>query len=227
MNYILIDSCKSDPQNFFDFRVQLNEKIKVTKYIKLVKCTIPYDDYLINQYNNSFQVNSKTYNIPFGIYDIISLTNQMKSLVQTDLSSFNISFSQITYRLTFSATSNFSMTLNKSLSSILGFQQIQFLNSNSYTSTKTPVINSPQVVLINIKEIPDSQIVQTQNYDVDFSFTVLNTTNRGQNIQYQNQSDENTIEARCELRQLSVQLYKNDGSFFMINSGVQLLFQYE
>ena len=54
MNYILIDSNKINPVNQFDFVVQLNQKIKIKKYIKLIQASISYDDYLIDSTNNTF-----------------------------------------------------------------------------------------------------------------------------------------------------------------------------
>ena len=77
INYIFIDSSILNVPNNYNFRVILNEKIKIKKYIKLIQANIPFDDYLIDNYNNTFYINGKMYTITNGIYDIPSLINQM------------------------------------------------------------------------------------------------------------------------------------------------------
>ncbi|KAL4436500.1 hypothetical protein ABPG74_003066 [Tetrahymena malaccensis] len=227
VNYLFIDTNQLNIPNNYNFRVILDERIKIKKYIKLVQAVIPFDSYLIDQNNCTFSVNQIPYSLPIGNYDISSLTARMQQLVRADQASFAITFSSLTYRVQFSNTVNFSLSLNSDLAYILGFQQTVFNNNNQYIGTKTPNINSPQVVLLNIQEIPDAEVVQPQKYDVDFSFLIINSQNRGSNIQYYNQFDENRVDCQTELRQLTIQVYKNNGAFFQINSGIQLYFQYE
>ena len=77
INYIFIDTSILNVPNNYNFRVILSEKIKIKKYIKLIQANIPFDDYLIDNYNNTFYINGKMYTIVNGIYDIPSLINQM------------------------------------------------------------------------------------------------------------------------------------------------------
>lgn len=235
---LIIDTSRgTNGQTYSDFYVNFSQNIEAKKYIRLRNAVIPYDDYLINSSNNVFLLNGTTLTLPIGVYDIPSLIAQIQTLGTTVLSSFVVKFSQLTFRINFSASASFSLQFNAALAQILGFTlsptQSTFLlqAASSYTTTETPKINTPQVILINVKEIPNMQIAQSQRYDTSFSFIILNTANRGQNIQYDNSSEvENTIFIQgnpVSTSQFSVQLFKNDGQFFQINSGIQLIFEFE
>ena len=78
---------------------------------------------------------------------------------------------------------------------MLGFKNISYSASNSYTADRAPDLQSPLAVLINIAEIPDIQAIQATNYDTSFSFMICNLVLRGSNIFYENMNEDNTIHA--------------------------------
>lgn len=88
INYIYIDSSQLDTENHYRFRIILNEKIKINKYIKLISATLPFDSQLIDSDNNSFKINSTIYTIPEGSYTLDELLLKITNLVRPNLSNF-------------------------------------------------------------------------------------------------------------------------------------------
>ena len=61
MNYIFLDTTNLNIPNNYRFSVNLTDKITIRKYIRLVSATIPFDEFLINDNNNAFNINSTDY----------------------------------------------------------------------------------------------------------------------------------------------------------------------
>lgn len=68
--------------------MQLNVKVKIKKYLKLINYTIFFDDLIINHINNYFKINSKSYILTNGMYDISYLAASITNLVKSDITLF-------------------------------------------------------------------------------------------------------------------------------------------
>lgn len=82
-------------------------------YIMIDHCEVPNSFYIVNYTNNVLVINSITYTIPVGNYNVNSLITVLLSLLPTG---FTITYNSITSRYTFSYVSSF--TINSTTSTI-------------------------------------------------------------------------------------------------------------
>jgi hypothetical protein len=110
----------------------------IHRQIQLLNAQIPYSFYVINYTNQFFRANLgsgiTTYTIPVGNYTANSLITTINTVISQ--SSFVITFSNTTGKLTFSHTTNTFTIYNNfqySIGNVLGFA-----DNSTYTSTGTP-----------------------------------------------------------------------------------------
>ena len=99
---------------------------------------IPFDSLLIDSPFNNFTVNSVE-TIPIGNYSLTALMNQLQTLGLTKISTFSVSQSSLTSKITIVNTSAaFNLSFPREIASILGFKKTSYSGSLSYTGEQTP-----------------------------------------------------------------------------------------
>lgn len=122
-------------------------------YLSVQQATIPYTFYNINSKNNSlsYVVNATNYftiTITEGNYNI----NQLISFLKLNMSGFNISYNDITGKLSFlNALYNFQFLSTSTCLEILGFNANRNYLSNNFVLISENVINLHPIKCINIE----------------------------------------------------------------------------
>ena len=95
--------------------LHFNEKNIVNVLFSVDHCEVCNSYYLINDTNNKIVINSITYNIVFGNYNVNNFITALLSVIP---SGFTITYSSITNKLTFNYTSNFTINVSSDLCTV-------------------------------------------------------------------------------------------------------------
>ena len=87
--------------------------------------------------------------INIGNYTLSALMTHLQTLGLTKISTFSVSQSSLTNKITRANTSAaFNLSFPREIASILGFKKTSYSGSLSYTSEQAPNMQSPQVILL-------------------------------------------------------------------------------
>lgn len=173
-----------------------NENIQ-NVYLSVSHCEVPNSFYVINYTNNQIVINNITYTITVGNYNVNSFITVALSVLPTG---FNITYSSIINKFTFTYTTNFTINAsspNSTINKIIGLGSTN-ITSISNTLTLPYVINFLPIQRINFK----SNFFKLNNYNSsdgssDVFLCLQNNAGQLSMINYINQSnDEYLIQDR-------------------------------
>lgn len=189
-----------DTQTPSNFLVNLENQISLNDLTKvhLANVIIPNTYYNITSLNNTFQINSVTYTIPPGSYDLLTLLSTIRNLVYPTIN-LSVTFSPITNVVTFSVpSSGADFTLNLGVSLLyknLAFMDTVYTGSTTYSGMYSPNIDT-MYFQINIDMFGANvagSLSQLKGYQKTCSFLVPNTTNIGDYIFYNENSQYSSL----------------------------------
>jgi hypothetical protein len=133
--------------------------------LKLKKMYFPVSFYIIDSTNNSLYISNILYTIPIGNYTSSTLVSTLTDILP---STFSITFSSITNKLTIINSSDFTINSNSTCLTVLGFD-----SNTSYTSTLNTLTSEYPVDLSgnNIVYVSISNL-RTNNTDAGTSNSV-------------------------------------------------------
>jgi len=148
--------------------VQYNlQSIQQIKFIALQKVVLYNSYYLINAANNKFNYNNTIYEIPYGNYSGQQLATQL-STVTNLTATYNSNNYKFSITFNSSITWNFSLN-NKSLNHILGFNNVDKINS-SVVSDNIANLSLTPYYLLYIPELQNNDIQTINNaYEVIYN----------------------------------------------------------
>lgn len=169
------------------YHFQFSNQIKINKRLSLKYASVPNTIYnIINNVNNKidfaiagpvnpFNIGSTyTTTIPEGDYDVDSLSSQLTISLNNSLqNNFNVTFNEITNLFTITCTNNIVFrfgsgpSVNQSISNVIGFPQKDIFGT-TITGSQMPSLNEPQVLYINIQNVPNSNWTST-NFQSQFT----------------------------------------------------------
>lgn len=163
--------------------VSFHEKNIVEVFLSVNHAEIPNSFYLINETNNTLNINATSYQIPPGNYNAITLLNTIQSGI---LSTLNISgtYNNITNKFTFTSGAFFTLLSTSTCQQFIGLEKIDYLES---TLTSTFPLNFLPISRI----LFHSNALGVSNYNSgDNSFDTFlscqNSSTSGSRILYQN-----------------------------------------
>ena len=136
-----VDYQNTTPSNF-RFDIGYSIKIKECVQVKLIAATIPNTFYNITSLNNTFKINSTTFNIPPGAYNLNNLMAEIANLVSVSFPNMSIAYDTVTSAVTFQNNVNFTLDLTVgNLYKSISFNPIVYSGANNYTGKYAPVVD--------------------------------------------------------------------------------------
>ena len=148
-------------------------------YLSVVHCEVPNSFYIVNYTNNQFVLNSITYTLTKGNYNVNTFITQLLTLIPVG---YAITYSSVTTKLTMTNASSFTINANSSSSTI---NSVMGLGTTSLSGTS---ITMPNVVNF----IPLQRINFRSNF---FNFGCYNTIDGSSDIflPLQNNAGQNSV----------------------------------
>ncbi len=217
------DPVNTTPENF---TVSLQNPIYNSSSFTLINVMLPNVFYNITaaRGNNKISFNGYTYGIPSGSYTLTTYMGEITSLVTTTplhiIPGFDMTYDQVTSKITISATSPFTMDFNlfPNTSYALGFKPLSFTGSNTYIGTSpTNIIALGINILIDI--VTNTTSLSTPNFRSS-SFFINNNTNNQEYIQFfENSQYKHSVYTNATfINSMNISLYDSDG-FALENAG--------
>lgn len=135
-----------------------NLNVDLSKFNRLViyEWSIPYTFYNIYSYNQLFNINGDSFNIPIKNYNI----NTLKTQIESQSGGTTITFDTTTYKTTISRSANFTIVYTPFLE-LLGFDSTQTLTGlSTYTGTNVFNLNKH----VNNLFVKSINLYNTLNY---------------------------------------------------------------
>lgn len=190
-------------------------------YMSVQQVTIPYTFYNINSRNNvfSYLVNSTnyfTFLINEGNYNI----NQLISFLKSNMPNFNIVYSEITGKITFSTNnlSQFEFLQESTCLELLGFNKNVLYSSTSSTIISTNVVNLHPIKCINIQSnLNTYNINKAMINNTNILCCVPILSSPFSLITYSNDNNFKTNMFVNELSKIHIKLVDQDGNIINLN----------
>jgi len=195
--YITIDSRKRASSNTCDAVYFLDRTLQGVQGLKLSNMQFYSTIYNINQYNNliAFSVTSGTTTTPYsltlapGNYVVSKFTADLQTLMNSSLSGFTVTYSNITGLITISNSNSFLLDFASStMYVILGFLPQQYAATTSITAPYALNLGMPAQVHIYISEVVNSYIGIQGGYDIP-TFIVPVDVARGTTVNFRSKND--------------------------------------
>lgn len=216
------------------FSVMLPLPILDPKSVRLKYVSIPNTIYNINTTNNNLSFNDPvngtvSVNLSPGSYDISNLTSVLGQLMTSNGSQqYSVVYKPETFRVTFSATSPFSLQLNiqHTVASVIGFPATMSATGTSLTGTSAAKLNQLSV-FINIDQFYPNGVYSDK---FPFSFIVPINKNAGDVcVFYENTNFKQCINiSKQPIYSLTVTLYDQNKNVIDLNgSEWEFLLEFE
>ena len=217
----LINGSLKSYVNFF-IQDALNDKKHNTieQRISLVNAQIPYSFYQINNSNNTIIISGITYKFPNGNYNVNSFISTWLSIIG---STWLLSFSAITNKITFTFTSPFTFTdsLTNSLFPVIGFTACCPYSSTVNTLNAPFPVNFSGLPRILISSPTFNLNSRCANADATMSSIIgaipINTLNNGI-IYYTNYTNYKSIFSSYELSLITIMLQDDNDNMIDMNN---------
>lgn len=163
--------------------VSFHEKNIVEVFLSVNHAEIPNSFYLINETNNTLNINATSYQIPPGNYNAITLLNNIQSGILTSLA-ITGTYDLITNKYTFSSVAFFTLLSTSTCQQFFGLEKINYF--------QTTLISTFPLNFLPISRILfHSNALGVSNYNSgDNSFDTFlscqNSSTSGSRILYQN-----------------------------------------
>ncbi len=151
---------KNDDLNS-ELRYNISGMIKKDKYIlynsiRVIHAEIPFSFYIVNEYNNIFDLSTGRITIPIGNYNANSFMKLLTSLLPVGMT---ISFSSTTGKFTFEYNSEFQILSSTTCFDLIGTKKNKQYNSTggtlicelmaNFSGTKNLFVKVPNIILEN------------------------------------------------------------------------------
>jgi len=186
--------------------LHFNEKNITNVLFSVDHCEVCNSYYLINDTNNKIVINSITYNIVFGNYNVNNFISALLSVIP---SGFTVTYSSITNKLTFNYTSNFTINASSDLCTI---NDILGLGNINITS-----IGNSLVLPYVVNFLPLARINFRSNF---FKFNNFSTTDNTTDIFLSLQNSAPPIGVIYYVNQTNTNFIINDVNITSINIDV-------
>jgi hypothetical protein len=183
--------------------LHFNERDITNVTFSVDHCEVCNSYYLINENNNDIVINSIVYSIPYGNYNVNTFITTLLSVIP---SGFNISYSSITNRLTFSYSTNFTINASSSLctiNNIIGLGKINL----------TSVLNSLTLPFV-VNFLPLARINFRSTF---FKFNNYSTSDNSTDIFLSLQNNAGPIAPIYYVNQTNIKFIINDLNITVIN----------
>jgi len=183
-------------------------------YLMIDHCEVPNSFYIVNYTNNVLVIDSITYTVPVGNYNVNSLITVLLSILP---SGFTITYNSITIKYTFGYTSSFTInTVDSTINSVIG------LGSSNLTGSS---IELPY--LVNFLPIPrlsfHSTFLNTNNYSssdgsADVFLCLQNNVGQLSTINYINQTQTQYLVQEKSITSFTITVTNDLGQLINFNN---------
>jgi hypothetical protein len=194
-------------------------------YLSLVSATIPYSFYSINSNNNGLHIvdnsgGTYTFNVTPGNYNIY----QLRSAILAELGGgwdllYNAVTNKVTFDLSLSVSSGFTIYSDGTLNHALGFSDTTNTVSVGGLATSTQGINLNQIRAINVEiDMPSPSINVAQPFNQNILATIPVAVQPYGMINWTN-SNNFRINMMCEqMNMIKVKFIDNQGNLINMNN---------
>jgi hypothetical protein len=213
------DPTNTTPQNF---TATLQNPIYNSDSFTLINVMMPNVFYNITEArgNNRITIDNMLFVLSVGSYTLSAYLTVIYNLYSMIMPGFNISYDQISSKVTISATDDFTIEFDQhpKTAYTLGFKPLLYSGSNSYTA-QSPTNMTALGINIMIDIVTNSTSLSTPNFRSS-SFFINNNTNNQEFLQFfENSQYSHTVYTNTTfINSMNISLYDSDG-YALENAG--------
>ena len=235
MKYFVVNSKNRLDYNesTHSFKIKLADTINITEGVQLKYCSIPFTEYLINDYSNILTIDDTNITLTKGNYNITDLLTHLNTKIQVSFANMTVTYNSSTLKMNFENDEDFTLNFsnyNTELNEILGFTKNEVYSSTSNVLESDKVINlqGPSTIYMYIPEIHQDVYTLSSKDIVNIGYTIPITCNREGIIEMNNlQGIDNFISLSSKFNYITIELYKEKNRTFDINcADILLVFTY-
>ena len=225
-NIIVINSKDRLYGTSSNFDIQFNVALSSVKALKLLSAQIPNSIYNVKSTNNILYINTIPVIIPQGAYNITSLVTSLQNVLNAAGFGilFTITYSDITLKLTISATGPFSVTDGiNSINALLGFQ----ISGPSNSKTGSNIVNlAGDIYYYLCIDVFNNQIKSSNSKDYG-AYVIPTQVASGGITQFRINTDFPILETTTQnINKINISVKGYDGSYIDFN-GADLVLIFE
>ena len=130
-----------------EFKYEFPYKLKNVKHVEVISAIIPKSEYRINEYNNTFKLDSATFTIPEGAYsDVITLLMEINQLLYDGSTDTVFAYDANERNIVIMGPPGtvVDFTVNNSIGALLGFENETYTIPIPDTSNEDSIVSSLQ-----------------------------------------------------------------------------------